>query len=522
MLCSVLTVGARAQWTDDAALNTPVVVAAHDQDVIKMGVASDGSSWTGWFDFQPGGIQVRVQRLDADGAPMFAAGGLLVSDNPQNSFVVDWDLRADSDGNCMLAFVDIRSGGDFDVHAYLIAPDGTMLWGDDGVVVSDNSEFEADPRIIQNTDGDYLVVWSRFDVLPGLYLQRISAAGDVELAAGGVKIGGVGGEEPAFAEIEPAPKGDFIASWVRDTSTFFADRHVMAQRFGSDGAERWAAGGVSVMDVTVVPIAHRPRLLEAGGGAVIAWHDTRDGDFDCYVQRLDAAGVHVWPDDGVAISTEPGRQQLDPAIAFDPGGDVMVFYRNMDGAQNFQGLNVQRLDVSGARALGNSGVELLAFDQQFKGPPRAAGVDGGVAGLVDRQPTLGNTDGVLELMRVDASGALLDAAVIPVSTAASSKGRLNLEGAGDGSLIAAWGDDRNGNDDAYAQRINADGSLGGDGGCNDADLAEPFGALDFSDVVAFLGAFAAMDASADLAAPFGAWDFSDVVAFLGAFGGGCP
>ncbi len=60
------------------------------------------------------------------------------------------------------------------------------------------------------------------------------------------------------------------------------------------------------------------------------------------------------------------------------------------------------------------------------------------------------------------------------------------------------------------------------GGCNDADLAEPFGTLDFSDVIAFLTAFGTMDPAADLAAPFGTFDFSDVIAFLGAFGAGCP
>lgn len=54
------------------------------------------------------------------------------------------------------------------------------------------------------------------------------------------------------------------------------------------------------------------------------------------------------------------------------------------------------------------------------------------------------------------------------------------------------------------------------------DLAEPFGSLDFSDVVAFLAAFAAMDPAADFAPPMGSFDFSDVVAFLGAFGAGCP
>lgn len=55
-----------------------------------------------------------------------------------------------------------------------------------------------------------------------------------------------------------------------------------------------------------------------------------------------------------------------------------------------------------------------------------------------------------------------------------------------------------------------------------ADFAEPFGALDFSDIAAFLVAFSAMSPQADLAEPFGSFDFSDVAAFLAAFGAGCP
>ncbi len=59
-------------------------------------------------------------------------------------------------------------------------------------------------------------------------------------------------------------------------------------------------------------------------------------------------------------------------------------------------------------------------------------------------------------------------------------------------------------------------------GCSAADLASPFGSLDFSDVSAFLVALAANEPQADLAEPFGSYDFSDVVAFLSAFGAGCP
>lgn len=59
-------------------------------------------------------------------------------------------------------------------------------------------------------------------------------------------------------------------------------------------------------------------------------------------------------------------------------------------------------------------------------------------------------------------------------------------------------------------------------GCNGADLAEPFGTLDFGDVLAFLTAFGSMSPEADLAPPTGVFDFGDVLAFLSAFGSGCP
>ncbi len=57
--------------------------------------------------------------------------------------------------------------------------------------------------------------------------------------------------------------------------------------------------------------------------------------------------------------------------------------------------------------------------------------------------------------------------------------------------------------------------------CNDADLAEPMGTLDFFDVSAFLDLFGAGDPIADLTQD-GQFDFFDVSAFLDLFGAGCP
>ncbi|MEM9558838.1 MAG: NF038122 family metalloprotease [Planctomycetota bacterium] len=57
--------------------------------------------------------------------------------------------------------------------------------------------------------------------------------------------------------------------------------------------------------------------------------------------------------------------------------------------------------------------------------------------------------------------------------------------------------------------------------CSPADLAAPFGTLDFFDVLEYLATFDANDPAADLAAPLGTLDFFDVLDYLGTFDAGC-
>lgn len=63
-------------------------------------------------------------------------------------------------------------------------------------------------------------------------------------------------------------------------------------------------------------------------------------------------------------------------------------------------------------------------------------------------------------------------------------------------------------------------------GCNAADLAEPFGILDLSDITAFIVAFTTADPAADISGPGGVpdglFDLNDITAFVTAFTGGCP
>lgn len=64
-------------------------------------------------------------------------------------------------------------------------------------------------------------------------------------------------------------------------------------------------------------------------------------------------------------------------------------------------------------------------------------------------------------------------------------------------------------------------SVAGPSGCNDADLAEPYGVLDFFDVSVFLNAFIEGDPIADLDQN-GESSFFDISIFLGTYSAGCP
>ncbi len=59
------------------------------------------------------------------------------------------------------------------------------------------------------------------------------------------------------------------------------------------------------------------------------------------------------------------------------------------------------------------------------------------------------------------------------------------------------------------------------GGCNPADIAEPFGVLDLQDINAFIGGFVAQDPIADLNGD-GVFDLQDIAAFTSNFTAGCP
>lgn len=451
-----------AQWPTTPT-NAPVGDAANDQSVSKVAVTSDGGCYIGWFDNRSGGYAVYVQHLDSAGNELWPHGGMLISGNPQSSSLQDWDLICDNADHCVLAFTDTRAVGDLDVYAYRIAPNGTFVWGANGITLSTNPDAEANPHICQAGDGDLVFVWANTGTKT-IQMQRIDAAGTVRFAGDGIAIPGDAGQTPAFARVvagSPAT-GDVIVSWVRALSVTAA-KHIHSQKYDALGNPLWNAGTrLPVFDQVSLPIAHDPMLISDGaGGALYSWHFAVGSQFFARVQRVNAAGTEVFPHNGVNVTTSTGST-FNPAAVWVPSTqEILVAWNERNIAQSNWGIRAQKLDSTGSPQWG-SGVTLLPIDTTEKlapvaAPLRAGPQNDGIA--VSVLVTVANLQRHVYSFGLTNSGTPAWPNVV-ASNVSFDKLRLAQGSTPSGTQILAWSDLRSGAQDVYAAAIDARGQLG--------------------------------------------------------------
>lgn len=523
-LFSVSSAGiAFGQWSTDANSDTIVYNGIGDQVTPKIASTSDGGVYVGWFDNRAGNYDMRLQRFDAAGFPQFDPNGLVISDHPQNSSLVDWDLIADSSDNAVLVFTDLRNGVDLDVQAYRISPAGAFLWGPDGIGVTNNAEFEPAPSVAELSDGRFIVIWawlpsSGTGAIRG---QLLDPNGRTNYAAGGDDLitPAVANERPAFSQVVAADDGEYIVSYVRDIRVFTSPRHVRTQKFAADGSKLWNAGTpIDIHSAGSVPIAHTPRLLSDGaGGAIYYWHYAATTVFNCFVQRVQNDGTVLYPAGGITVSTDGVNNHLDPTAAFFPASnEVCVIWNERNGAQSQWGIYGQRFAANGTRLWGPTGQEIVPVNGVNKSLPRAVPFNEDVIAFWFDQPVSGVQDRIVGA-RLDPNGtSVWTSTPTVVSDTPTDKLRTPITIGPDCVVKLAWEvRDSINSGEVFAQAIRPTGAVGpvcvGDLTMDDM--------IDLSDLAGLLSAFGVNDGG-DLDYD-GDTDLADLAGLLANFGVSC-
>ena len=439
-----------------------VVDATGSQVLPKIATLPDGGCYISWFDNRSKGYAVYLQHLSADGDYLFPDQGLLISDHNQASSLVDYDLKSDSKGNAIIAFVDYRSG-DPDIFAYKISPKGEFLWGKDGIALSSISGYEAQPKIAITRDDAATIVW--FHTAGGyrLAMQRISPDGK--------KLWGddpiyYGSRDMAFQDPQPVPSdsNSVIVVYNAVTGNFPQQNvKIAAEKFTSKGEARWGQGVVFVQSAGYV-MPFTPPSVKADGenGAVIAWHDDRDLDNRqaAYVQKLNSNGTFEFPLNGAGVASVQGHCFNPVAVWLTVTREAMVVWKGTDLGQSSNGFYAQILDENGEKRLGNEGMAIISPAPQSI-PYYDLSSTGNAAYIGYVSGGFNNPEASLQLLFLNSAGNFDWEMPIEIAGGEGDKGRVEVITGPNNSCLMAFENTKGKEDGIRAAKLNYDGTPGG-------------------------------------------------------------
>jgi len=467
LLLSFAGINILSQWNSNTAVNTVVSDPSGEQSVQKLALCPDGSTYYSWFDNRGGSYAVYLQKLDVNGVPQFAANGILVSNNPQNSSLVDWDMIADNNNNAILTFTDIRSGGAINPFAYMISSAGTQMWGPNGITLSDSvNSFQPNPKVVQTSDGNYVFFWRIGSGPQKLALQKINAAGVKQWGSSPIIWISGTTENYDWPAIVPSDNGSVIVMFSGYTGSFISPSNyrIYSQKVSGAGTRVWNGTQDTVYSLGRVSGFYTPRLFSDGNsGAVYCWHDDRNSVnlTTGYVQRKNSAGVIQFPVNGTAVSGNASNNHFSPVAAYMPAtGETYVAWQEANGGQTQVGFNVQKINSSGTRQWGTDGIAIqsLGTDQVVAYTVMTKDT---TAIICFNQSAAGGNN-IIKASKLGTSGAYLWAGnIITAGSIASSKIRLNsVINPANSNSILCWQDKRNDGGGIYAQNIKFDGTFG--------------------------------------------------------------
>jgi hypothetical protein len=409
---------------------------------------------------------MKMQRFNAAGEAQWQEQGKLVSSHPQDTWLTDYDLTVTSNNEACLVFNDCRAGQDWDIYAYKLSSDGSFLWGEDGIIVSSNSNFEVDPKVAVTSTGAVVVCWveERNDSSV-VNLRKFTSDGQDFWQNPTIKS--VGAEYGLSIARVVAAENDAIImqALVQTGPSFMSPRNIYAYKLSLAGEHLWGQDGVVVSDAGGIGLQVKAGLQPDGaGGAFAYWYDARNGnEHHVYAQHVLADGTMDWADDGVQVSLTYGEMQMVPAFVYLPSQSrIIIFYEATDYNQAMIGVHGQMLDSEGSRMWGDAGSVLVPMSAQSRMLICGVRQDGGaIAAYLE---TVGNNESLklVKAIRVDMLGQpVWPNSPIEMTTTQCDRLFLNAAVNDLGQMIAVWTDNRFGPaGDIFLQNINPDGSFG--------------------------------------------------------------
>jgi len=304
--------------------------------------------------------------------------------------------------------------------------------------------------VSDGADGAIIIWCDKRSGNDDIYAQRINANGKVLWTTDGVPICTAADRQYVSHSVSDGTGGAII-TWEDYRNVGSPD--IYAQRINANGKVLWTTDGVLIC--TVAGDRYNPELVSDGaGGAIITWNDYRSGSSDIYAQRINANGEVLWITNGVPICTAMNSQYSPQLVIDGTGGAIIMWDDYRSGSPD---IYAQRINANGEVLWTTDGVPICtATNEQLY--PQLVSDDAGGAIITWQDKRSGNDD--IYAQRINANGEVLwTTDGVSICTASNEQLYPQLVSDDAGGAIITWQDKRGGNIDIYAQRINANGAV---------------------------------------------------------------
>lgn len=459
----LITFNVKSQWTTNTALNTAVSIFTGDKyrpEIISDGM--DGAIIT-WYDTRNGGFDwnIYAQRIDATGSPLWTINGVAICDTIGTQQISH--ITSDGAGGAIVAWVDDRNGN-FDIYAQKINSTGVIQWSKNGVIICNaikdqNLNTQDRKSIISDGSGGAIIAWDDYRSFPkrDIYCQRINSAGVTQWTVNGVAVCTSSvSQASSNCCLEKDGLGGAILTW-QDARSGACD--IFAQRINATGLIQWTVNGVTISNALSDQVW--PNIVSDGNnGAIITWLDGRSTPMrDVYAQRITSNGVVQWTSNGIPISAgvnDIGSAQFFPNIISDDSNGAIITWH--DSRNGVFGIYVQKINSLGAVQWAQNG-NLVAVGTGARLYPSIISdeVGGAYVTWIDKRNT---NDYDIYAQKINTSGTTIwQTNGVALGTAVNDQQFPHLVKTAQG-VICSWADNRNGNYDIYAQNISNNGLVG--------------------------------------------------------------
>jgi hypothetical protein len=349
----------RRQWTIEGLA---VCTASYSQTGPR--ICSDGSGGTiiAWTDPRASNVgDIYAQRISSAGTLLWTSDGAPVCTEDANQYL--YGMCGDGFGGALLVWQDERVSSSYDdIYCQRIDADGNVLWSAAGVPLSTGiSYLREEPQVVADGSGGGIFTWIDWGS-GGIFAQRVNSTGEVQWVMNGVTICNASGYEYE-PKITTDGYGGAIITWYDHRSWY----DIYVQRVDSLGNVMWTANGVQLTDDGAEDIwqAYARICPDYDGGAVVAWTDLRDGNNDCYAQRVNGDGIPQWSANGIPISVAPGSGNEISMLPASDKSVILAWEDNRSGTgkdiyvQRVDSLGVVQWDLNGIAACAADGYQLL-------------------------------------------------------------------------------------------------------------------------------------------------------------------